>query len=25
MWLSDEGDLMVDRAALLTSRQLVKV
>lgn len=25
MWLSDEGDLMVDRAALLSSRQLVKV
>ena len=25
MWLSDEGDLMVDRAALLPSRQLVKV
>ena len=24
-WLSDEGDLMVDRAALLSSRQLVKV
>jgi cytochrome b6-f complex iron-sulfur subunit len=25
MWLTDEGDLMVDRAALLSSRQLVKV
>lgn len=25
MWLSDDGDLMVDRAALLSSRQLVKV
>jgi cytochrome b6-f complex iron-sulfur subunit len=25
MWLSDEGDLMVDRAAMLSSRQLVKV
>jgi cytochrome b6-f complex iron-sulfur subunit len=25
MWLSDEGDLMVDRAVLLSSRQLVKV
>jgi cytochrome b6-f complex iron-sulfur subunit len=25
MWLSDEGDLMVDRAVLLKSRQLVKV
>jgi cytochrome b6-f complex iron-sulfur subunit len=25
MWLSDEGDLMVDRAAQLSSRQLVKV
>jgi cytochrome b6-f complex iron-sulfur subunit len=25
MWLSDEGDLMVDRAAMLPSRQLVKV
>jgi cytochrome b6-f complex iron-sulfur subunit len=25
MWLSDEGDLMVDRAALLSSQQLVKV
>ena len=25
MWLSDEGDLMVDRAAQLAARQLVKV
>ncbi len=25
MWMSDEGDLMVDRAAQLSSRQLVKV
>ncbi len=25
MWLSDEGDLMVDRATLLKARQLVKV
>ncbi len=25
MWLSDEGDLMVDRSAQLTARQLVKV
>jgi cytochrome b6-f complex iron-sulfur subunit len=25
MWLSDEGDLMVDRAAPLSSRQFVKV
>ncbi|MBZ5569829.1 MAG: Rieske (2Fe-2S) protein [Acidobacteriia bacterium] len=25
MWLSDEGDLMVDRAVVLSSRQLVKV
>ncbi len=25
MWLSDEGDLMVDRSAQLPSRQLVKV
>lgn len=25
MWLSDEGDLIVDRAAQLSSRQLVKV
>ena len=25
MWLTDDGDLMVDRAALLSSRQLVKV
>jgi cytochrome b6-f complex iron-sulfur subunit len=25
MWLSDDGDLMVDRAVLLSSRQLVKV
>ena len=25
MWLSDEGDLMVDRASQLSARQLVKV
>jgi len=25
MWLSDDGDLMVDRAAELSSRQMVKV
>ncbi len=25
MWLSDEGDLMIDRSTQLTSRQLVKV
>lgn len=25
MWLSDEGDLMVDRSSLLSARQLVKV
>ena len=25
MWLSDEGDLMVDRAAQISARQLVKV
>lgn len=25
MWLSEEGELMVDRSALLSSRQLVKV
>jgi cytochrome b6-f complex iron-sulfur subunit len=25
MWMSDEGDLMVDRATILNSRQMVKV
>ncbi len=25
MWMSDEGDLMIDRSTQLTSRQLVKV
>ncbi len=25
MWMSDEGDLMIDRSSQLTSRQLVKV